>query len=257
MTKNQSTLSEFAYNIAEFFGATAEKNKTGTFVEEALQTHRRQGGKHVVLLVSNGLSEEKESVTNEKSGFRVLKNGELSDKTVLALGKDRSVQIYRDTVDCINHSTRLNLNSLVSHARFFNAGKYGSDQQLISQICSHIHESSQPTFSVACLSSAFLTQNGQTTANAKMISQLIEATNSTGTLFLLTSRHQSTRTGKNGTDATLHPIVPLVIASELLRHVKQLEKPHQEEAQLTKKELSKEELAKKRALARLNQSHSR
>lgn len=215
MTKKFSSLSELVLNIADFFGATDGKSKTETFIEKALKHHKKNGGKNVVLITSNGISNEKEQTPH----FAILEKGLLHDKPVLALGKDRSVGIYKDTVSCINRSAHLRGDSLVSQAQFFNSSNHISDQEVLLNVANYIHNSIQPTFASVCLNSSFLTPTGNFSENASIIENLIEATNSTGTLYLLTSRHQQTNNhAQNKSNIMLKPIVPLYIVSELFRH---------------------------------------
>ncbi|MBO7245056.1 MAG: hypothetical protein J6V53_07265 [Alphaproteobacteria bacterium] len=224
MTKNYSTLNELAFNIANFFGATRGNNNTQTYIENALNTHKKEGGKHVVLIVSNGLTQEVNETKNfseKNNGLRILDSGKLVDKTILALGHDRSTQIYKDTVDCIQQSTILQNASLVPTARFFNSKD--KDQNILNAVCSHIYNSVQPTFSVACLNSSFLTPSGNFTHHIEPIKSLIEETNSTGTLYLLTSRNK-TAEPKKSANQVLQPIVPLLIVAELLHRYRLHEK---------------------------------
>ena len=220
MTKKFSSLGELVLNIADFFGATEGKSATGTFIEKALRRHQKHGGKNIVLLTSNGISEEQSQTTPH---FAVLEKGLLHDKTVLALGRDRSVGIYKDTVDCINRSAHLRGESLVSQAQFFQSSARTSDQDTLSSIARYINNSVQPTFAAACLNSAFFTPNGQLTENASMIANLIEVTESTGTLYLLTKSHQQDNNqSQEVSNPILRPVVPLYIVGELLRHKKSL-----------------------------------
>ncbi len=219
MTKKFSSLSELVLNIAEFFGVTEGKSKTGTFIERALINHQKDGGKNIVLITSNGISNEEE----QSPHFAILEKGLLHDKPVLALGKDRSVGIYKDTVSCINRSAHLRGESLVSQAQFFNSSAYTSDQETLLNVANYINNSIQPTFASVCLNSSFLTPTGNFSENAEIIANLIEATNSTGTLYLLTSRHQQTdNCSQNKSNPILRPIVPLYIVSELFRHKRSL-----------------------------------
>lgn len=220
MTKKFSNLSELVLNIAEFFGVTEGKSKTGTFIERALRNHQKHGGKNIVLLTSNDVSDEQAQTHLD---FSILEKGLLHDRAVLALGRDRSVTIYKDTVDCINRSAHLRGESLVSQAKFFQSSTHDSDQDTLSSVARYINNSVQPTFAAACLNSAFFTQNGKLTENASMIANLIEATKSTGTLYLLTRRHQQENNqSQTESNTVLRPIVPLFILAELLRHKKSL-----------------------------------
>ena len=224
MMQKISSLNELIYNIAEFFGA-AQGKQTDTFIEKSLQAHKKTDGKNVVLLVSNGVCENTSSNQEIFKDFHILETGEMVDKSVLALGGDRSVQIYKDTVSCINNNKILRQESLAPSAQILQASKTKSDQEILKEVAEHIQKSFQPTFTVACLNSTFLTKTGDFTENVSKISQLIEATNSTGTLYFLTSRHQ-TEPGiqKKSAAQTLKPIVPFLIVGELLRHSKEKSK---------------------------------
>lgn len=209
-------------DISNFFEATPIHIYTNSILEKTLETHKKNGGKNVVLLVSNGVQEETDKTIQLTSKntpeVRILNELTLVDKDTLKLKKDRSALIYTDVVNCINNKTNSTLPPY-SKGYIFSEKNSGSDPEILSQISKELlNNSPYPKFIVGLLNSSFLTQQKQLTQNAKNIKKLIENSNSTGTLYLLTSTNKIAQTKTpNVYKEFIAPLVPLVVAAELLR----------------------------------------
>lgn len=214
MKKLITSLNELCYHIAEFFGVTNKQLKTTNSVKDNLNEHKEKNGKHVVLLVSNGVDSDKETIKEKDAPLiNILNDGLLNDKYVLAIGKDRSVDIYKDTVDCINRVSSMQEMPKNSKAHFFHKNDYTSDNEMLKAVCNQIQKATQPTFLTVCLNSSFLTSNGAFTQHILPITKFIEQTKNQKVLYLLTSKHEEAK--KSKLDKALKPLVPFLIVAEL------------------------------------------
>ncbi len=220
--KTSISVREFCTDISNFFEATPIHISTASQVENVLNTHKKSNGKNIVLLVSNGLStntEEKEHLSI--SNARILNKLSLVDKEVINLKKDRSLDLYSDILNYIMREDNVEL-SPYSQAHLFSHKNYGSDKELLSDVCKTITtNTSKPQFIVAFLASSFLTNNGALTQLENDIGMMVENTNSTGSLYFLTSTHTQQKEETNTYKTHVRPIVPLLVIAELLRNKKE------------------------------------
>lgn len=215
MKKLTLSLNELCYHIAEFFGAAPHNClKENNYLKDNLNNHKKIKGEHVVLLVSNGIDSNKEPMKHEDNPpFNILNNELLKDQYVLTSGKDRSVHIYQDTVDCINRVSSMQQKQKNSEAYFFQSNDYPSDKEMLKNVCGQLQKSTRPTFLTVCLNSSFLTSEGAFTQNILPVFNFIEQTKNQKILYLLTSRHEEAKKEKQ--DKALKPLVPFLIISEL------------------------------------------
>ncbi|MBQ8250859.1 MAG: hypothetical protein IJY92_02975 [Alphaproteobacteria bacterium] len=223
--KRNITIRELCTDISNFFEVTPIHIFTNSLLEKRLDTHKKTAGRNIVLLVSNGVEEAQTNITPSRvnNSIRILNHYNLNDSHVVKLGHDRSQLIYNDVVNFINRKTNQELPPH-SQATLLSHTNYPSDQAILEQIQNVIRNKKEPQFVTAFLSSTFLTQTGTLNQNALPISNLIENLNGSGTLYLLTSTHelaQKTKEASSNTFKThIQPIVPLLVAAELLRHSK-------------------------------------
>lgn len=228
LDKRNITIRELCTDVSNFFEVTPIHIFTNSLLEKKLDTHKKEEGRNIVLLVSNGIDQ---THTNEQSSYvnnsiRILNHYNLNDSQVVKLGHDRSQLIYNDVVNFINRKTNQELPPH-SQATLLSHTAHHSDQAILEQIQNVIRNKKEPQFVTAFLSSTFLTQAGTLNQNALPISNLIENLNGTGTLYLLTSTHElaqkTKETDSNTFKTHIQPIVPLLVAAELLRHSKSQE----------------------------------
>ncbi len=229
MYKNKSiSIREFCTDIANFFEATPIHISTASIVENELNVHKKSNGKNIVLLVSNGVSEDKENKSKNQSisNIRVLNQLSLVDKEVINLKKDRSLDLYADVINYIMRDNNIELPPY-SQARLFSHKNYESDKALLSDVSNTlITNTSKPQFLVAFLESSFLTNKGALTHIENDLSTMLEKANSTGTIYFLTSTHTQSKEQTNTYKTHISPIVPLLTIAELLRHTNNKTKGH-------------------------------
>ena len=225
------TIRELCTDVANFFEATPIHIFTKSPLEPKLESHKKAAGKNVVLLVSNGVddnAENKSKTLSEPANIRVLNKYSLVDSEVTKLGHDRSHLLYPDIVDFINKKENQELPPH-AQAHLLSPKNFQSDQAILNEIQNIIQQKKEPQFITALMNSSFLTQTGKFNQNIEPISQLIENLNTTGTIYLLTSTNElSQESQKQAVPNTfrthIKPIVPLLVAAELLRNYKKLER---------------------------------
>ena len=226
--KKNVSIRELCTDVVNFFEATPTHIFTKSPLEKLFETHKNHNGKNIVLLVSNGVEKNNPSILYPFR-TRILEQHNLRDQEVEKLGHDRNKFLYGDIVTYINKGCNKDLPPY-SQAHLLSHTDYASDQDLLNNIQDIIKTKKEPQFIVALLNSSFLTQSGALNQNAKNISNLIENLNGTGTIYLLSSTHKLTQektTEQEQLPSTYRthvlPVVPLIVAAELLRKTKQKE----------------------------------